>query len=168
MLNSKIYLAKVNCNAQKAKVTPLSRIPTSFWILYAVPLCRWWVSGLGSARLVFLWFVSKFGLVILRWKCQRQNLWHLSKGRICPDIGPRRYFSKESLSLIFSVGDYHIHWLYNKNKTEGSIARALKWSIFIIQKQALHKNGVEFRQQFNGAIFTSLATLYDDVRRRAT
>ena len=53
-------------------------------------------------------------------------------------------------------------------KTEWSIARALKWSIFIVQKLALHKNGVEFRQQFNGAICTSLATPYDDVRRHAT
>ena len=50
-----------------------------------------------------------------------------------------------------------------KNKTEWSIARALKWSIFIIQKLALHKNGVEFRQQFIGAIRTGLTTPYDDV-----
>ena len=55
-----------------------------------------------------------------------------------------------------------------KNKTEWSIARALKWSIFIVQKLALHKNGVEFRQQSNGDICTSHATPYDDVRRRAT
>ena len=30
----------------------------------------------------------------------------------------------------------------------------LKWSVFIVQKLALNKNGVEFRQQFNGAIDT--------------
>ena len=33
---------------------------------------------------------------------------------------------------------------------------------------ALHKNGVEFRQQFNGDVCTRLATLYGDVQRRAT
>ena len=38
----------------------------------------------------------------------------------------------------------------------------------IVQRLALHQNGVEFRQQFYGAIRTSLTALYDDVRRRAT
>ena len=38
----------------------------------------------------------------------------------------------------------------------------------IVQKLALHENGVEFRQQFNGAIRTSLTASYDDVRREAT
>ena len=37
---------------------------------------------------------------------------------------------------------------------EWSIARALKWSIFIAQMLALHKKGIEFCQQFNGAIRT--------------
>ena len=58
--------------------------------------------------------------------------------------------------------------LYNsKNKTKWSIALALKWSIFIVQKLVLHKNGVEFCQQFNGAIRTSLTGPHDDGRRRA-
>ena len=35
----------------------------------------------------------------------------------------------------------------------------------MVQRLALHQNGVEFRQQFNGAIITSLTALYDDVRR---
>ena len=56
---------------------------------------------------------------------------------------------------------------FTSTRPSWSIARAEKWSIFIVQKLALHKNGVEFRQQFNGAICTSLATPYDDVRRRA-
>ena len=43
----------------------------------------------------------------------------------------------------------------------------LKLSILIVQKLALHQNGVEFRQQFNGAIRTSLTAPHDDVRRRA-
>ena len=38
----------------------------------------------------------------------------------------------------------------------------------IVQKLALHQNGVEFRQQFNGAIGASLTALYDDARRLAT
>ena len=54
------------------------------------------------------------------------------------------------------------------NKTELVNSSGSKWSLFIVEKLALHKNGVEFRQQFNGAICTSLATPYDDVRRRAT
>ena len=33
--------------------------------------------------------------------------------------------------------------------------------------EALHQNGVEFRQQFNGAIRTSLTTPYDNVRHCA-
>ena len=33
----------------------------------------------------------------------------------------------------------------------------LKSSILIVQRLALHQNGVEFRQQFNGAIRTSLS-----------
>ena len=32
----------------------------------------------------------------------------------------------------------------------------IKSSILVIQRLALHQNGVEFRQQFNGAIRTSL------------
>ena len=43
----------------------------------------------------------------------------------------------------------------------------LKSSILIVQKLALHQNGVEFRQQFNGAIRTSLTAPHDDGRRRA-
>ena len=42
----------------------------------------------------------------------------------------------------------------------------LKWSVFIVQKLALHKNRVEFRQQSNGAISTSLATPHDVARCR--
>ena len=33
---------------------------------------------------------------------------------------------------------------------------------------ALHQNGVEFRQKFNGTIRTSLTASYDDVRRCTT
>ena len=40
-------------------------------------------------------------------------------------------------------------------------------AIFNVQRLALHQNAVEFRQQFNGAIRTSLFATYDDVRRRA-
>ena len=55
----------------------------------------------------------------------------------------------------------------HKNNTEWSIARALKWLIFIVQKLALHKNGVEFRQQFNGVIRTNLTATYNNVQHRA-
>ena len=43
----------------------------------------------------------------------------------------------------------------------------LKSLISIVQKLTLHQNGVEFRQQFNGAIRTSLTAPHDDGRRRA-
>ena len=42
----------------------------------------------------------------------------------------------------------------------------LKSPIFVIQKLALHENGVEFHQQSIGDIRISLATFYDVVRRR--
>ena len=38
----------------------------------------------------------------------------------------------------------------------------------IIQWLALHQNGVDFCQQFNGAIRTSLTALYNNVQRRTT
>ena len=56
----------------------------------------------------------------------------------------------------------------HKYKTEWSIAQALKWLIFTVTKLALHKNGVEFRQQFNGVIRTNLTATYDDVRHHVT
>ena len=43
----------------------------------------------------------------------------------------------------------------------------LKLSILIVHRLGLHQNGVEFRQQFNGAIRTSITAIYDDVRYRA-
>ena len=42
----------------------------------------------------------------------------------------------------------------------------LKLSILIVQRLALHQNGVEFSQQSIGDIRISLATLYDDVQCR--
>ena len=45
----------------------------------------------------------------------------------------------------------------------------LKSSILIVQKLTLHQNGVEFHQQFNGAIRISVTASYDDIlQRRAT
>ena len=42
----------------------------------------------------------------------------------------------------------------------------LKSSILIVQRLALHQNGVDFHQQFNGAISTSISSPYDNVWRR--
>ena len=44
----------------------------------------------------------------------------------------------------------------------------LKSSIFVVQKLALHQNGVEFRQQSIGDIRSSVATFYAVVRGHAT
>ena len=57
---------------------------------------------------------------------------------------------------------------FQHNKTKWSVARALNWSILIVQKLVLHRNGVEFCQQFNGDIRTSLSAPYDDILHRAT
>ena len=51
---------------------------------------------------------------------------------------------------------------------EVDVEEALKSSIFIVQKAAAPKSGVEFRQDSIGSISSSLATSYDAVRRRAT
>ena len=57
----------------------------------------------------------------------------------------------------------------NKTKVESDqLGRLLKSPIFVAQKAAVPKNGVEFRQKFNGFIRFSLATLYNNVRCRAT
>ena len=44
----------------------------------------------------------------------------------------------------------------------------LKLPILIVERLAFHQNGVEFHQQFNGAIRTSLTVPYDHVQHRAT
>ena len=49
---------------------------------------------------------------------------------------------------------------------EVDVEEALKSSIFIVQKAAAPKFGVEFRQDSIGTIRSSLATSYDDVSRR--
>ena len=51
---------------------------------------------------------------------------------------------------------------------EVNVKEALKSSIFVIQKAAAAKSGVEFRQGSNGTIRSSLATSYDVSRRLAT
>jgi len=47
-----------------------------------------------------------------------------------------------------------------------NVKEALKSSIFVVQKAAVPKNGVEFRQGSNGTIRNSLTTSYDVSRRR--
>ena len=53
----------------------------------------------------------------------------------------------------------------NKTKVESDqLGRLLKSTIFVVQRAAAPKNGVEFRQKSIGAIRCSVATSYDDVR----
>ena len=47
---------------------------------------------------------------------------------------------------------------------EVNVQEVLKSSIFVVQKAAAPKNGVEFRQGSNGTIRSSLATSYDVAR----
>ena len=51
---------------------------------------------------------------------------------------------------------------------EVNAKEALKSSIFVVQKAAAPKTGVESRQSSIGTIRSSLATSYDVWRRRAT
>ena len=48
------------------------------------------------------------------------------------------------------------------------VLHVLKLSIFVVQKLALHQNGVKFRQLSISDIIISLATLYDIMRHRLT
>ena len=53
------------------------------------------------------------------------------------------------------------------NDLNGEVIEALKSSIFVVQKAAEPKTGVEFRQGSIGTIRSSLATSYGVWRRRA-
>ena len=63
--------------------------------------------------------------------------------------------------LLFDEWDDHVVKELNNKE-------ALKLSIFVVQKAAAPKNGVEFCQGSNGNIRSSLATPYDVSRRCAT
>ena len=73
---------------------------------------------------------------------------------------PVQKFAAVPLSWSF------LNILLNHVVKELNIDEVLKSPFFVVQKAAAPKNGVEFRQQFNGAIRTSLTAPYDDVRRR--
>ena len=51
---------------------------------------------------------------------------------------------------------------------ELNVEEALKSSIFVVQKAAAPKNGIEFRQRSIGGIKHSLAASYNIWRRHAT
>ena len=56
--------------------------------------------------------------------------------------------------------------LLNHVVKELNVEEVLKSPIFVVQKAAAPKNGVEFCQGSNGTIRTSLATSYDAAQRR--
>ena len=62
---------------------------------------------------------------------------------------------------------YHLFFISLKNTNWGkAVSRSGQVQvkvILIVHRLALHQNGVEFLQQFNGAIRTSLTAMYDDV-----
>ena len=60
-----------------------------------------------------------------------------------------------------------LNGLLNYVVKELNVEEVLKSSIFVIQKAAAPKNGVEFRQGFNHTIRSSLATSCDVSGRRA-
>ena len=63
------------------------------------------------------------------------------------------YFIQSNLIVVPSVD--HL------NDLNGDVKEALKSSIFVVQKAATPKNGVEFRQGSIGVIRSGLATLYE-------
>ena len=64
------------------------------------------------------------------------------------------------MSLTFDLG--HL------NDLNVDVKEALKSSIFVVQKAAAPKTGVEFRQGFIGTIRSSLAMSCDAKQHRAT
>ena len=70
-----------------------------------------------------------------------------------------------SVSIAFSTLSYFFGLSFLASLVQKD--SVLKSSILIVQKLALHQNGVEFRQQFNGSIRSSLTPPFDDIRRRA-
>ena len=68
--------------------------------------------------------------------------------------------------LVYLNGLLFDEWVDHVVK-ELNIEKALKSSIFVVQKAAAPKNGVEFRHGSNGIIRSSLATSHDVLRRRA-
>ena len=69
-----------------------------------------------------------------------------------------RLWTKSRISRILNKGN--ISWVNHVIK-EVNIKEALKSSIFIVQKAAAPKSGVEFRQDSIGTIRNSLATSCD-------
>ena len=74
-------------------------------------------------------------------------------------------------SIIFPFELAHLNdllfdeWVDHVVK-EVNVKEALKSSIFVVQKAAAPKSGIEFRQSSNGTIRSSLAASYDVARRR--
>ena len=74
-----------------------------------------------------------------------------------------KIFSVFNIGMIFIIKECLKEFRYCRVVLEACV---LKLSIFVVQKLALHQNGVEFRQQSIGNIRISPATSYDVVRRR--
>ena len=71
-----------------------------------------------------------------------------------------------SIICLFEL--VHLNDLLFDEWVDHVVKEALKSSIFVAQKAAAPKSGLEFRQGANGTIRSSLATSYDVARRRAT
>ena len=69
-------------------------------------------------------------------------------------------------SIICPFELAHLNDLLFDEWVDRVVKEALKSSIFVVQKAAAPKTGVEFRQGSNGTIRSSLATSYDVARRR--
>ena len=95
----------------------------------------------------------------------------LTKG-LNPDIFIK--IITRTTTVVYKLGPGTVHSSkYNSSPHSDflivvDVTVALKLSIFVVQRAAAPKNGVEFCQRPIGAIRRSLATSYDVWRRRAT
>ena len=104
-----------------------------------------------------MWHSSDQPFIFFLFELVHLNDLHYLSFRAGPPQWPQ--WRRRVTSLTFDLG--HI------SNLNGNVKEALKSSIFVVQKAAAPKTGVEFRQGSNGTITSSLATSYDVWRRRA-
>ena len=152
MIKSQLSSIKYQASIMKHQLTIIKQLPM---IKY-----QWWSINL-------LWSLSSFksrkvksGQVkSVQIKSGQVKSRHIKSGQA--QLGYWFCWDKSSWNSSIRVGQVRL--LQSQSAWQH---RSLKWSTFIIQKLASHKNGVEFRQQFNDAIWTSRAAQYDVERRR--
>ena len=104
-----------------------------------------------------MWHSSAQPFIFFLFELVHLNDLHYLSFRAGPPQWPQ--WRRRVTSLTFDLG--HI------SNLNGNVKEALKSSIFVVQKAAAPKTGVEFRQGSTGTIRSSLATSHDASWRRA-